>query len=323
MSLLAVSSRLGRLIEIVGWASAAVMVALVITEVVGWTGHRYVAALQSLVPYVLGLSFPLAAVAIVTQRWALGAVAAAVAVSLVVLCWPLIHPPAQPAAAEGATPLRVFHANLLYLNTRYDDIAAAVGDVGADVLAFSEYTPGAAAALAASPLGDEYPYRIEHRHEMARGTAVWSRYPVTDFEPPATKAAAVLVRVESPDPVVVLAVHVTSPLISTHDWTAELRNLDVAPLRDDEAVVVVGDFNAAYWHPRFRDLLGRGWRDAHQSLGRGFSTSWPDDVGPFPNFVRIDHALLNDHAVATAVEDVRIPGSDHVAFVVTVVPAAS
>ncbi|WP_116998810.1 endonuclease/exonuclease/phosphatase family protein [Desertimonas flava] len=322
MSLLAASSRIGRVVEIAGWAAVAVMVALVVTQIVGWTGHRYVAALQSLVPYVLGLAFPLAAAALVTQRWALAAVAGAVAVALVVMAWPLLRPPAEPAAAHGATPLTVFHANLLYLNTRHEETVDAVTAADADVLAFTEYTPGAAAALHASPLADEYPYRIEYSHPVARGTALWSRYPLSEFRPPETKSAAVLARVESSDPVVVLAVHVTSPLISTDDWSSELRNLDVAPLRDGEPVVIVGDFNATFWHPRFRALLSNGWRDAHQALGRGFSTSWPDDIQPIPNFVRIDHALLNEHAVATAVEDVGVPGSDHVAFVVTLVPAA-
>jgi endonuclease/exonuclease/phosphatase (EEP) superfamily protein YafD len=323
MSLITAQLRLGRFVELLGWTAAAVMVALVVTEIVGWTGHRYVAALQSLVPYVLGLAFPLAAVALVTQRWALSVVAGAVAVVLVVMSWPLMHPPEQPAAAEGATPLRVFHANLLYSNTRYDDMADAIAGADADVLAFSEYTPEAATAFLASPLAEEYPYRIERPLTTARGGALWSRFPLTDFEPPAAKAESVLVRVEAPDPMIVYAVHITSPLTSMTDWTAELRQLEVAPVSgDDEPIVVIGDFNAAYWHPRFRDLLGRGWTSAHQALGRGFSTSWPDDVQPFPNFVRIDHALLNEHAVATAVDDIRIPGSDHVGLVVTVVPAA-
>ena len=322
MSLLAASSRLGRIVELLGWTAAAVMVALVITELVGWTGHRYVAALQSLVPYVLGLAFPLAAAAVVTQRWALGAVAGAVAVVLVVLSWPLLHPRAQPAAAEGATPVRVFHANLLYLNTRFDEIVASVADADADVLAFSEYTAAAASALSASRLAEEYPYRVERPRTMAHGEAVWSRFPLTELTGVETRSESVLVGVDAPDPIVVYAVHITSPLSSMPHWSAELRRLEALPVGDGEPVVVIGDFNAAYWHPRFRDLLDRGWTDAHQALGRGFSTSWPDDVQPFPNFVRIDHALLNEHAVATAVEDVRIPGSDHVGLVVTVVPAA-
>lgn len=319
---LAASSRLGRFLEIAGWVAAAVMVALFVTQLIGWTGHRYIAVLQSLTPYVLGLAFPLAAAAVVTQRWTLGAVAGAVSIGLVVLAWPLLHPPTQAAPAAGVTPLRVFHANVLYTNTRYDEMATTIAAIDADVLVFSEYTPAAADAFADSALAGEYPYRVEHPRRSARGGAIWSRYPITELDAPPTKAMSPLVRVESPQPILVYAVHTTSPIVSMTDWTNELRQLQSAPASDDEPLVAIGDYNAAFWHPEFRELLGLGWRDAHQVLGRPFSSSWPDDVHPLPNFVRIDHALLNARAVATAVDDVRIPGSDHVGLVVSVVPAA-
>lgn len=329
-SLAAALPRPGRVLEVAAWALLVVMVALVATQIVGWTGHRLVAALQSLTPYVLGLAFPLAAAALVTRRWAMTGVATAVAIALVVMAWPLLRPPAQAAPAEGATPLRVFHANLLYRNTRYDDIAATVAGLDADVLAFTEYTREAAAALQETPLADDYPHRVEYPRGFAHGTAVWSRYPLTELDPAETRSESVLVRVDAPDPMLVYAVHVTSPLSSMDHWTAEHRRLETTELAElveragaEEPIVIVGDFNASFWHPRFRDLLNRGWTDAHQALGHGFSNSWPDDSQPFPNFVRLDHALLGERLVATDIDDVDVPGSDHVGFVVTVVRTAT
>ena len=84
--------------------------------------------------------------------------------------------------------------------------------------------------------------------------------------------------------------------------------------------MVVGDFNASFWHPDFRALLDDGFTDAHIAAGKGFSASWPTDRW-YPPFVRLDHALTTDSLVSTDVEDFDIAGSDHRGFVVTVAPA--
>jgi endonuclease/exonuclease/phosphatase (EEP) superfamily protein YafD len=64
-------------------------------------------------------------------------------------------------------------------------------------------------------------------------------------------------------------------------------------------------------------VLSRGWRDAHEVLGRGWSASWPTDL-PGPPLVRIDHALVSGSVVVEGIVDVEIPGSDHRGFVVSV-----
>jgi endonuclease/exonuclease/phosphatase (EEP) superfamily protein YafD len=87
-----------------------------------------------------------------------------------------------------------------------------------------------------------------------------------------------------------------------------------------EPTLIVGDFNASYWHPAFRDLLRSGLSDAHTVHGKGFSASWPTGKF-FPAFVRLDHALTGNGLVSTSVQDFTVPGSDHRGFVVSVVPA--
>jgi endonuclease/exonuclease/phosphatase (EEP) superfamily protein YafD len=252
----------------------------------------------------------------------LTAVSAPIAVALVAMSWPLLHPPPQPPVAIGATPLRVFHSNLLYRNDRTADIAEAVAAVDADVVAFSEYTPEHSSGLLASPLADKYPYRIEHVETEAAGAALWSKYPLTEMPAPPARSREILASVAAPDPMVVYVVHTMSPLVRLDDWKAELTHLYAPPVEPGRPVLIVGDLNASYWHPAYREVLDRGWRDAHTSMGKGFSTSWPNDVRPVPNYVRIDHALVDDRLVVTEVEDVHVPGSDHVGFVVTVATAA-
>jgi len=64
--------------------------------------------------------------------------------------------------------------------------------------------------------------------------------------------------------------------------------------------------------------MARGWRDAHELLGHGWSVSWPMDEGLLPPpFVRIDHALFGNDLTPTAIDDFEVTNSDHKGFVVT------
>ena len=110
-------------------------------------------------------------------------------------------------------------------------------------------------------------------------------------------------------------------IVKLYDLKKELTQLRlaVAPLQDILAQLTrtqmtqVTDEAKLY----FRDVLDRGFTDAHMAHGRGWTTSWPTDEA-FPPFVRLDHALTNLRLVSTAVDDFRIPGSDHAVLIVTV-----
>jgi endonuclease/exonuclease/phosphatase (EEP) superfamily protein YafD len=307
-------------VTVLAWIGVAAMVALVVTQLAGWSGRAIVAAGQALTPYVLAVGLPLAAVAVVTRRWALGAVCGAACVVLVALSWPLLFPPAQPAADRGASPLRVFHANLLYSNELDGDAVALFDGLDADVLTFSEYSPGHARALHASSLAARYPHRLEFPDRHG-GLAIWSRYPLTERGMPGHPFRLIGAEVDAPDPLLLLVAHPPSPLVDLATWNDYLDRLAGIDLDQTVATLAIGDFNAAYWHPPFRDVLDGGWRDAHQLLGEGFSTSWPTDVDPLPPYVRLDHALVNEALVVADVADVDVPGADHRGMVVTVVRA--
>jgi len=64
-------------------------------------------------------------------------------------------------------------------------------------------------------------------------------------------------------------------------------------------------------------LLDGHWRDAHEAVGRGLSTSW-STLGLVPSFVRLDHALVDHRLVVCDVADFTVTGSDHRGFVVTI-----
>ena len=114
-----------------------------------------------------------------------------------------------------------------------------------------------------------------------------------------------------------------NPPITDHGlrhWEPSMRRIAEIGAEPGPPTLIVADLNAARWHPPFRRLLARGWRDAHESVGRGLSVSWPT-TGRWPlPFVRLDHGLAGPGLDVLAVRDVDLPGSDHRGFVVTVAP---
>lgn len=309
------------MIVVIAWIAVALMGVVVATQVGGWTGRREIAAVQALTPYVLAPAIPISVLALATRYWALAAAAGAVSLALAILCWPLMFPAGQPAPVAGSKPLRVFHGNLLYVNRRTGDIPAVLAGLDADVLTFTEYTAEQAAIFLASPLAGAYPYRIEHPAPGPAGSAIWSRYPLPEIAMPDWRYRPSAAVVLAPDPVTLFVVHPLSPIVSAAGWYEELGHLMTIGRDVEGPIVMIGDFNAAYWHPQYRRLLNVGWRDAHQATGHGFATSWPTDVTLLPPYVLIDHALVNDGLVVTAVTDVDVPGSDHRGFLVDVAVA--
>ena len=143
---------------------------------------------------------------------------------------------------------------------------------------------------------------------------------MTIGEHPDTYNHSLDVVVDGPDgDIRVVAMHVPTPLISFEGWQGDLATAARIGSDATSPTLVVGDFNASYWHPDFRELLDAGLVDAHIAHGKGFSASWPTDK-IVPAFVRLDHALTTDGLVSTDVADFEIPGSDHRGFVVTVAP---
>ena len=170
-----------------------------------------------------------------------------------------------------------------------------------------------------SPLANGFPFRIEHPESSAGGSALWSRFPLTEIAaPPALyQSTAALVDVAWAALRCTWSTHRTRSTTygtGSPSSTASLRCTEP----DGRPAIVVGDLNATYWHPPFRRIQAAGWRDAHHVAGRALSSSWPDDKAWLPPIMRLDHALSTTRWSSLDVDDVELPGSDHRGFVVTV-----
>ena len=312
---------LGRVIELLGWLATASAGVLLLTQAVGWNGSTLLAALHALTPYFLAVTIPVAGVASWRKRHELAITSSVVGLGALLLAWPLVFASDLPAADPNGTEISVAAINLLFSNPVISDAADDLLLRDADVILFSEYTVRHQSALSAHRVAEAYSYKVEHNRLHASGIALWSKYPIAINQRPQTMRSAVDILIDGPDgPIRIFGVHPPTPISTFEGWIADLETFGELGSAATEPTLIVGDFNASYWHPVFRDLLRSGLSDAHTVHGQGFSTSWPTDKF-FPAFVRLDHALTGNGLVSTSVQDFTVAGSDHRGFVVSVVPA--
>lgn len=238
-----------------------------------------------------------------------------------------------PAAAPGPLTIRFLTVNVL---GGHADPAAVVGLVrehDADVLAVQELTPEMVGQLKDADLPGHLPFSHLDPRPAARGTGLWSRWPLTALDPvPDTTSAFPRAEI-NPDgrpPVTVTAVHPKAPLNHNQDkWQQELESLRQVLAGTAGPQIVAGDFNATRDHRPFRDLLSTGLADCADTARKrpwpGFTwpSIWPGFVvkvhPPSLPFMRLDHVLISrDTCTAREVRVFRVPGTDHCAVLAVI-----
>jgi endonuclease/exonuclease/phosphatase (EEP) superfamily protein YafD len=261
------------------------------------------------------------AYAVLTCPPALAALAVAHAATAIAVAEPLAALVALPLATSFVVrsrtrpprradqgQLRVVAANLLFSNDRIEDVAAAITEQAPDVVVLAEvrdaYDRYVAALAPLVPVADSGPERdivvfttpglaasgLATAHLAAGGLT----FPVVTVSTPA-------------GPVRVVGVHTTSPRANPVVWRRELRAL-AADARTGQPTVYAGDFNASLRHA---PLLGRlaateGW----------WHPTWPSR---FP-LLELDH-VASVGCTPSRSARFRLPGSDHLGVVATVLPA--
>ena len=309
-----------RALRLAAWLVVGAIGLLMLTQAFGWAGTRLVAVVQSLTPYLIAALAPIALVAARRGQARLGFTAGLVGLSGVVLAIPLVFTPSQPPARDLSVGVTVASINLLYTNDVVDRSADAVLAQDADVIVFSEYTAEHQQALTAHPLADDYPFKIDRDGLAGRRDRDLEPVPAGRGRPSADgQLQRRRDRRRTRRAFAIVGVHPPAPVFDFDSWKRDLELLVDRAQAATTPTLVIGDLNASYWHPVFRDLLDTGFVDAHMAHGRGFSTHGRRALA-LP-FVRLDHALTGRRLVSTDVADFDVPGSDHRGFVVTVAPA--
>jgi endonuclease/exonuclease/phosphatase (EEP) superfamily protein YafD len=299
--------------QALGWTAIVALIALSATQWVGFDAWRPLAVVQSLSPYALVCAVPVGVTAALSGEWTLAVTAL---VPIATLGW-LIGPGvrARRRAGQGEPTVTVFFGNLLAWNERAGAAMDAVVSAAADVLVLTEFNSEMQVLLEAR-CGCRYPHRIEAIRDDPAGIAIWSTHPIDGVLVPLSDRPVIDASVDVHGTALrVIGVHTEPPTMRAKVWSRELA--DIGRMADSEApTIIVGDFNAARWHPSFRRLLDEGWVSVHEWLGEWWRTSWPHEGHRLPMFVRLDHGLIRGPVAPVRVREVPLPGSDHRGFVV-------
>jgi endonuclease/exonuclease/phosphatase (EEP) superfamily protein YafD len=303
------------LVATAGWALAAPSAALAATRVTGVDSYTSVLAAQAVTPLFAVPTLAALGLAATGRRRALAVVAGALTALHLIWAAPDLRPDRpRPIDAADGPRLRLFSANLLYVNGDMGGIAGELRTARPDVVALQEVSPLNLASLEAAGVLDDYPYRVVAPRLDPFGSAVLSRFPLEDSQ------VLLVAGLPLPRTTVVIGdrrvrlydVHTRAPMgrgIGT--WKAQLAELRRMVEAEDGPRVVAGDLNATSGHRAYRDLLEGDLRDAHVERGRWWVATWPQDRWWAPPLARLDHVLVSPEVAVLDVREGAGRGSDH------------
>jgi endonuclease/exonuclease/phosphatase (EEP) superfamily protein YafD len=308
---------LTRTLTVALWLAAVPCALWAVVRVFGLERGYPAVQLLAFTPYVAVGAVVVAAVALLSRRWAAGAVAAVAAVSLCAVVVPRAI--ADGGSTANGPVLRVLSANLLAGGGDERAVLDLVRRLNIDVLAVQEFTPEDAGNFAAAGLAEVLPHQASYPAEGVVGSALISRHPLRD---PALRVhrstftqAHATVDVPGAVPVHIESVHPQAPWgrPAMASWERDLRNQPPATV-DGPVRVLVGDFNATLDHEALRRLIDTGYRDAASVVGNGLHHTWPYDEKWFVPGVALDRVLADKRVGVRALRVYAVPGSDHKAI---------
>ncbi|HWN29601.1 MAG TPA: endonuclease/exonuclease/phosphatase family protein [Actinomycetospora sp.] len=282
-------------------------------------------ALLALTPLAAGAALVVAVLAALLRRPATTAVALVAGLVLAGLVLPRAFGDGDPVVAPGpgSAPLVVATVNLQFGRGDPAAVVALVRERRVDVLGLQELTPDAERRLVAAGLRAVLPFAESRAQRGAGGTALVSRHPLAPsglvLRPGVF--SQVTARVLAPVPVDVVVAHPSAPVFRDDPagWAREIADLPGPASAGDPPRLVIGDLNATLDHRPLRALLAPGgWRDAGSALGDGLRGTWPAD-SVLPPFAAIDHVLVSGPATPVELATRRLPATDHLGLVVTLV----
>lgn len=302
---------------VLAWLLVAALAVLVVVRALGVERGTLLVLLVGALPLVLLPAYPVLLAALLSRRWALAGLSAAVAVAHGLVLAPGLGAADLPPGTQQPR-LRVVTANLYVLNPSFEDAGRALRALRPDVLVVPELSEAGLQGLRAAGLLDDLPYSVVRLGNREETVGLFSTRPLRDVTTRSTggrelpRATVVVDDV----PVRLLTAHPLPPLpVLERRWRASLQDLAAESAEVDLPLVVAGDLNADRDHALFRGLLDTGLRDAHDSVGRGLARTWPAGLP----VLHLDHVLVRDgegaRLAVTRVREERVPGSDHRAVV--------
>ena len=294
------------------WIAATPFAVWAVIRLFGLDDGYPLEAMMPFTPYVAAAAVAAVAVALALRRMAPAAVAAIAAVCLGAAVLPREFGDGTVSTA-GEQTLSVLAANVHEGAAGPAGLIQLVDELHPDVVTIEEYTPRFGRELVAAGLGSRLRYHVLDPAPRARGTAIYSRFPLRRLP-----TAAFFFRMARAEATLaggrrlrIVAVH---PIPPRHPaWTREWEEvLSTLPSGGHGSPwLLAGDFNATLDQAPFRDLVGRGYRDAGEVAGKGLDATFPANGSLFPPPITIDHILADEQLGTVEYEVEPLPGSDH------------
>jgi endonuclease/exonuclease/phosphatase (EEP) superfamily protein YafD len=293
---------------------------LLLIRLTGLERGTVLVLLTGALPLVLLLGYPLLLLAALLRQRLLTAAAAGLVLAHLLVLAPALGAADLPAGAADAPRLRVVTANLYVRNPDPASTGRALRAAQPDVLVVPELTAAGLVGLRAAGLLEDLPHAVVEL-EQDEAVGLFSRLPLSDVDLRRTGGRVLpraTVTVGGHD-VRLLTSHPLPPIsLFTALWRRSLVDLAAEVRAQELPVVVAGDLNADRDHALFRRLLDTGLRDAHDQRGRGLARTWPASLP----LLHLDHVLVRDgpgaRLAVLSVEELQVPGSDHLAVVADV-----
>lgn len=293
-------------LAVIGFAGALILTSLLQARI----GHRWVDIFaQFTAPLFIALVVATVLVGLLRLRKAVWAGFVA-SLMMFVCAAPQWFP--QPGEPEpGAPVIRLYSANVYYLN---DDVAAMRRSIEAanpDVVVLIELGQGALGDL--DTLLEGYPHRAgSMRLDETRGPSrsiIASRWPLRQVANRPDGLHSVTAVAETPlGEVNVVGVHLTRPWPFQYQWGQISQTMALGDIRRtlNGPVIIAGDFNSV--------SNGRIGRQMKEDLGMlpaaGFPGTWPSDL-PSPLGMTIDQVWRSPDLAFLSRRTGRPNGSDH------------
>ncbi|GLS00729.1 hypothetical protein GCM10007859_07370 [Brevundimonas denitrificans] len=239
---------------------------------------------------------------------------------LALAVWPQWFPKA-PAPDPDAAIVRVYSANIFYLNDDTARIRRSIEAADADIVVLIELASDPAREI--DDLLAGYPHRAASmRLDQTRGpsrSVIASRWPLTArADSPGLHAVAATVRTPL-GPVNVVGVHLTRPWPFVHSWGQISQTMALTAVVEglDGPVVVAGDFNSVSSARIGKQIQ----RDIGLHPAPGFPGTWPDKL-PSPLAITIDQVYASRDLAFVSRHLGRPTGSDHRPVVTEITRAA-
>jgi endonuclease/exonuclease/phosphatase family metal-dependent hydrolase len=296
---------------LVAWIAAIPFAAWAVIRLFGLDGGYPLEAMMPFTPYVAAAGVAAVALALALRRWAPAAVAAVATICLAAVVLPRQFGD-DTVSAAGHRTLNVLAANVHRGQADPAGLVNLVDELHPDVLTIEEYTPRFGRELTAAGLDSRLRHRVVDAAPSASGTAIYSRYQLRRL--PTAAYRFKMARAEATLPggrrLRIVAVHPFPPIKRsvTGEWENVLATL---PSGDHGTPwILAGDFNATFDQAPFRELVGRGYRDAGETAGKGLDGTFPAD-SLLPPPITIDHILADERFGIVEYEVEPLPESDH------------